>query len=464
MPPKRKSKGKSPKRASNVQTRKRSRSDVADDAVATQSSPGDPEPKQRKHRYDQAVKGAVVRRKIIFNDKNGRPGAASNNNATPAKECTEVTANMESRAHSDPNVIDKNYPDAVGIAVTLQASDDSDFGTEPEESDHEISDINAKSDHDNVTEDPDEDDSNYNKFLQQTGLQQVFNKLMDKKLQLAKEKWIEEVGTTNKGKGTPGKAVEKDKPGPEEERNPRNPVFKSPSDTTLYAPALNRGVISYAQTQTTPPRLPVLPVNGQNNMVDKISHFVESIRVSERDQQEAGPSREDHTALPRDGRDNHDYEEARKRAENAILEAEKYKALIAEPPGELVSTNIVANSPIGTGLSDDDFFHLTCQVDQSLITKIEKGEFIELDKLLPKDRRRRTDDNRMEWIHSEGGIFLAPVSDRMNKITGYPRWEQAFRIYATIYCGANPNRAREVWQYISVISSAASTFIWGECL
>ena len=40
---------------------------------------------------------------------------------------------------------------------------------------------------------------------------------------------------------------------------------------------------------------------------------------------------------------------------------------------------------VGTGLSDDDFFHLTCHIDQSLKKKIENGEFVDLDKLLPKD-------------------------------------------------------------------------------
>ena len=99
-------------------------------------------------------------------------------------------------------------------------------------------------------------------------------------------------------------------------------------------------------------------------------------------------------------------------------------------------------------------------VDPALISKIEKGEFVDLEKLVPKDKRRRSDDNRLEWIHQDGGTFLAPVSDRANKITNFRRWEQAFRIYATIYCGANPNRSREIRQYVSVISTAASTFVW----
>ena len=38
------------------------------------------------------------------------------------------------------------------------------------------------------------------------------------------------------------------------------------------------------------------------------------------------------------------------------------------------------------GISDDDFFHLICHVDPALKTKIENGEYVDLDKLLPRDR------------------------------------------------------------------------------
>ena len=46
------------------------------------------------------------------------------------------------------------------------------------------------------------------------------------------------------------------------------------------------------------------------------------------------------------------------------------------------------------------------------------------------------------------------------KTNNFRKWEQAFWVYATIYCGANPSRAKEIWQYITVINTAASSFIW----
>ena len=60
---------------------------------------------------------------------------------------------------------------------------------------------------------------------------------------------------------------------------------------------------------------------------------------------------------------------------------------------------------IGTGVSDDDFFHLTCHIDPSLIHKIEKGEFVELEKLLPKDKLNKNDESRLEWVQRDGGTF-----------------------------------------------------------
>ena len=238
--------------------------------------------------------------------------------------------------------------------------------------------------------------------------------------------------------------------------------IKSPSDTTLYAPAVRRVICDG---------------KDESNMIEKISTFVESIRVSEKDKSEAGPSGTDRqaqatvTSTPQQHRDAVAYDNAKERAEQVILEAERYKAVLADPPGEVLRKGLELNqqqvmchdlAPVdmGTGISDDDFFHLTCHVEPGLISKIENGEFVDLDKLVPKDKRKRIEDNRMEWVHADGNTFLAPVADRNSKINGFRRWEQAFRVYATIYCGAKPHRSKEIWQYVSIISTAASSFVW----
>ena len=88
-----------------------------------------------------------------------------------------------------------------------------------------------------------------------------------------------------------------------------------------------------------------------------------------------------------------------------------------------------------------------------------QGEYVELKKLLPKDKYGKSGEDRLEWVQRDGGTFLVPAQ-KDNKIGGFRRWEQAFRAYATIYCGANLHRAKEIWQYIRVINTAASSYTW----
>ena len=116
----------------------------------------------------------------------------------------------------------------------------------------------------------------------------------------------------------------------------------------------------------------------------------------------------------------------------------------------------------GKRFFDDDFFHLTCHIDPQLRIKIQKGEFVDLEKLIPKDKvkGRLSEEARLEWVFRDGSTFLVSASDRDHKITSIRRWDQAFRVYATIYCGANPQKSQEIWQYVSVINTAAASYAW----
>ena len=123
------------------------------------------------------------------------------------------------------------------------------------------------------------------------------------------------------------------------------------------------------------------------------------------------------------------YVEARSRGDKAILEAEKFHASIAVPKEGMDFNNFQAkmldseNIPnIGAGVSDDDFFHLTCFIDPTLIHKIEKGQFVELEKLLPKDKLGKSEENRLEWVQKDGGTFLVPAQ-KDSKISSFHKWE-----------------------------------------
>ena len=83
---------------------------------------------------------------------------------------------------------------------------------------------------------------------------------------------------------------------------------------------------------------------------------------------------------------------------------------------------------------------------------------MELERLLPKNNPRKSED-RLELVNRGGCTYFVPA-DRDVKINNIRRWEQAFRVYATIYSGANPSRAVEIWQYVHVINTAASAYQW----
>ena len=94
--------------------------------------------------------------------------------------------------------------------------------------------------------------------------------------------------------------------------------------------------------------------------------------------------------------------------------------------------------------------------------KIEKGEFIELDRLLPRDGHKKfSEDGRLELMqHPDGSTYFVAAADRDRRINSVRRWEQAFRVYAAIYSRANPHRAAELWQYVYVINLAAVSYTW----
>ena len=318
-------------------------------------------------------------------------------------------------------------------------------------------------------------------------------------------------------------------------------IIKSPSDTTIYTPALklqNQSLETVKTGKAGEIRQEVLDVgivNTEQPVQDNITQFLQTMRLESSkgkpmycdntdvlfsgvagDEPEQGTRNEN--VLPSTSRNVQNttdvIDQAKDRADKTVLEAEKFQATIVDPPGMISSQNfemlnlctqpeqqshspgisgqnipIVGNlrsdesnmacrtinqcplqgnlgqtamMDIGKGVSDDDFFHLTCHIEPNLIHKIEKGEFVELEKLLPKDRLggyKGHEENRLEWVQRDGGTYLVPAS-RDSKINSIRRWEQAFHAYATIYSGANPHRAKEIWQYISVINTAAASYAW----
>ena len=150
-------------------------------------------------------------------------------------------------------------------------------------------------------------------------------------------------------------------------------------------------------------------------------------------------------------------QEARANIEQMIKEAELGKAEIYKPPGKLTGS-VVHN--MSQAEMDEEFFHSSSHVDATLVTKIIKGEYVDLHKLLPKEKILH-DEGELQLLHKEGNTFFALVSEKETpSINSLKHWEQAFEIYAEIYVEHNPERLAELFAYISTIRRAAMTFVW----
>ena len=283
-------------------------------------------------------------------------------------------------------------------------------------------------------------------------------------------------------------------------------IVKSPSDTTIYVPALQKARVKNSNLTALPfDNVPMVnrqqkmqcntnyPANTE--MIAKISNFVDQICLDQQQEEQHEMQIAQSSLQIRSSVNVPGYEEVQHRMEPALVEAEKFKATVEKPPGmnfnfqkdshdniigdeqltqqpeqllmptsqQLLVNQVNQRQCIGNGLSDDNFFHMTCHVDVNLKKKIENGEYVDLDNLLPKDNlfstRAMTNETKLEWVQSEGGTYLVSAKST-SRINCFRCWEQAFRIYATLYCTKHPNRAREILQYVSVINTASMSFSW----
>ena len=210
-------------------------------------------------------------------------------------------------------------------------------------------------------------------------------------------------------------------------------------------------------------------VDDNDQVINQISNFVEKLRVCHERSMSGGESDD----KPSMSRVNREAEEARRISDKAILDAERFKAMVSKPPpGKELIYNKIDNSDesqsdLGRLLKyiqdnqDNKFYHVTCHVEAKLKQKIQQGEFVELETLIPKSRGQQLkEDERLQQFVTKGGFTYWAPPERENKIASVRKWEQAFRVFAAIYCQANPGRSVEIWQYVHTINSASVSFAW----
>ena len=149
-------------------------------------------------------------------------------------------------------------------------------------------------------------------------------------------------------------------------------------------------------------------------------------------------------------------------AQNLIVDTEKFRASVEQPKG-ITNVNSFDLSDLRqwfSELEDDEFFHVSCHIEPALKSKIEQGGFVDLNKLLPKNRFQSLNEEQcMHFVNKNGESYLFPAESDQ-RITGVRLWEQAFRVYVVIYCHAQPHRSSEIWQYVHIINTAAASYNW----
>lgn len=143
-----------------------------------------------------------------------------------------------------------------------------------------------------------------------------------------------------------------------------------------------------------------------------------------------------------------------------IRDAERRKANLEKPPGK--APDDIYSRPGSKDLKcDEKLFELASHIrDEALIASIERGEYVELPRLYPKDRIP-DDEGRINIVYKEGKLEGVPSENKeMVRITSFERWLVAFEVYAGIYTRRNPRRAPEIFQYIYKIRKGAEVYHW----
>ena len=155
--------------------------------------------------------------------------------------------------------------------------------------------------------------------------------------------------------------------------------------------------------------------------LNNIAVGIEQIKLSTRQAdnnassvQGSSESRDDSGSRERRAEQEERERAAKELADDVILQAEKFKADATVPnKGKVTQMGKYDYS------LDDEFFHNTCHIDDTLVTKIQNGEFVDLEKLLAKALKTPFNDNdqRLDIVNKEGRPYFIPYAEKEQKIT-----------------------------------------------
>ena len=110
-----------------------------------------------------------------------------------------------------------------------------------------------------------------------------------------------------------------------------------------------------------------------------------------------------------------------------------------------------------TAMIDEDYIMVGSHVDEATLTKIKNSEYVDIAKLIPKDRILANEDNRLELVVKAGHTYYVPVNEDTD-ITSFSHWEQAFRVFSNIYTKFYPHRSTELIEYNHIIHTISLSY------
>ena len=158
------------------------------------------------------------------------------------------------------------------------------------------------------------------------------------------------------------------------------------------------------------------------------------------------------------------------KAERYVREAEKSKARIFQTPGKEANNDVdfeltesrMLKLQLHTAIIDEDYETVASHIDDITYNKIVKGDYVDFAKLIPKDKIKDLEDNRLQLYHRDGLTYYAPPPSG-STISSFAKWERAFRVFADIYMRAHPSRAWELNEYNHMIHHISQTYVWPDC-
>ena len=146
-------------------------------------------------------------------------------------------------------------------------------------------------------------------------------------------------------------------------------------------------------------------------------------------------------------------------ADKLITDAEAGRGKIFGATGKLQFNTDYARNMIHSVLVDEEYTSVGAHLDEQMISKIRKGEYVDFSKLLPRDKIVVEEDHRLQPIFRDGQVFWQTPNDAPG-IYNFNKWEQAFRVYSRVYSNYHPYRVSELIQYANDIHTASLTFTW----